>query len=232
MCKNTWCVYQHIAPNGKKYIGITQRNPEQRWQDGKGYKKQPYFYNAIQKYGWDTFIHQILLINLTQEQASLAEKLFIYYWKSNNRKFGYNLRSGGVNNSNHSYETRRKISQANKGRKFTKTHKENISKNHANVKKENHPLWGKHHSIKTREKISKNHSNVRGKNNPSYGKRGYKNKNSKEVVALDKNTEEIMMVFDSMNNAQRWTGINTGDISKCCQGKQNSAGGYKWRYTK
>ena len=40
----------HIAPNNKRYIGITKQNPIKRWLYGKGYQKQDYFYNAILKY--------------------------------------------------------------------------------------------------------------------------------------------------------------------------------------
>lgn len=43
-------VYMHIAPNNKKYIGITKQKPIKRWLYGKGYQKQGYFYNAILKY--------------------------------------------------------------------------------------------------------------------------------------------------------------------------------------
>lgn len=30
-------LYMHICPNGKKYVGITIQEPNQRWRDGKGY---------------------------------------------------------------------------------------------------------------------------------------------------------------------------------------------------
>ena len=39
-----WCVYVHIAPNGKKYVGITSQKPEKRWNHGEGYQRHPYFY--------------------------------------------------------------------------------------------------------------------------------------------------------------------------------------------
>jgi hypothetical protein len=36
---NNWKVYCHTFPNGKKYVGITKRSPEERWhKDGSGYK--------------------------------------------------------------------------------------------------------------------------------------------------------------------------------------------------
>lgn len=50
-CK-TYCVYKHVLPNNKIYIGITKQNPLLRWKNGHGYKHCNYFYNAILKYGW------------------------------------------------------------------------------------------------------------------------------------------------------------------------------------
>ena len=47
-----YIVYMHIFPNNKKYIGITSKTPNGRWEGGTGYNKirQPMMYNAIQKY--------------------------------------------------------------------------------------------------------------------------------------------------------------------------------------
>lgn len=49
-----WCVYMHINNvNRKKYIGITSQDPEDRWKNGKGYKSQTVFWNAVEKYGFN-----------------------------------------------------------------------------------------------------------------------------------------------------------------------------------
>ena len=32
-----YCVYKHIFPNNKVYIGVTCQKPEYRWRNGKGY---------------------------------------------------------------------------------------------------------------------------------------------------------------------------------------------------
>ena len=73
-----YTVYQHTNKiNNKVYIGITSRNPEERWGiDGNKYKSSPHFYSAIKKYGWENFDHDILADNLTREQACLKEKKF------------------------------------------------------------------------------------------------------------------------------------------------------------
>ena len=63
-----WCVYKHTnKTNGKVYIGKTCRKPEYRWNEGKGYIYQRHFWNAINKYGWDNFEHEILIKDLDAE---------------------------------------------------------------------------------------------------------------------------------------------------------------------
>ena len=48
---------------------------------------------------------------------------------------------------------------------------------------------------------------------------------NKEVVCID--TGEV---FSSIRQASRATGIDFSNISKCCNGKLKSAGGYHWQY--
>lgn len=70
---DNYIVYRHTSPNGKVYIGITSRKPEQRWKNVNGYKDSPKFYNAIKKYGWDNFKHEILFDGLNEITAKLIE---------------------------------------------------------------------------------------------------------------------------------------------------------------
>lgn len=90
-------VYVHINKiNGKRYYGITCQNINERWRNGKGYKnhknskKDTYFYNAINKYGWDNFTHEVLFDNLSKEEACLLEQCYISLYDTTNRNKGYN----------------------------------------------------------------------------------------------------------------------------------------------
>lgn len=90
----SFTVYKHTNKlNGKIYIGITSQEPNRRWQNGAGYYGT-YFYNAIKKYGWDNFDHEILLEGLEKEQAEEIETDLISKYASANRENGYNISLG------------------------------------------------------------------------------------------------------------------------------------------
>lgn len=110
-----WVVYAHKNKINKKiYIGITGQKPERRWRKGQGYKTSTYFYNAIQKYGWDNFEHIILQFDLTQQEAEEKEKYYIQKYNTLNDAYGYNIKKGGKLNKGLSKQGRKKISQSSK----------------------------------------------------------------------------------------------------------------------
>lgn len=106
-----YSVYKHETPSGKIYIGITKQKPANRWLNGKGYALQPYFYNAILKYGWSNIKHEVLFTGLTMEEAEAKEVELIAQYKSNIRAYGYNVERGGRVNKT-SDETREKLRKA------------------------------------------------------------------------------------------------------------------------
>ena len=90
-------VYVHLnKENGKAYVGITNRsNPQFRWGSaGQGYVKQPKFYNAIEKYGWDTFEHLIIIEGLSKSEALELETYYIKQY--NSIENGYNILLHGI----------------------------------------------------------------------------------------------------------------------------------------
>lgn len=112
--KAIYKLYIHVVPQNitlyqhdKYYVGITQQDTINRWgHQGHGYYGQP-FYNAINKYGWNSIQHYVISNLLTQEQAFELEIETIDYLNSSNRKYGYNIQlggSGGVDSNEHNVE--------------------------------------------------------------------------------------------------------------------------------
>lgn len=72
-----WSVYKHTIPDGKVYIGISSKDPVQRWNNGFGYQTQLKFFKEIVRYGWDNITHEIIETNLTETDARELEKTLI-----------------------------------------------------------------------------------------------------------------------------------------------------------
>ena len=177
--KNQYCIYMHIFPNGKRYIGQTCQKPERRWNNnGSGYLgkrkngqyKQPLIANAIKKYGWENIKHEILFDNLTHKEANRIEQVCMVLFKTQDRRFGYNINEGGEHGEDFhlSDDTKQKISKTLKelysdpknrpmlGRKVSETSKKRMSE--AQKKRfensDNHPMRGRHLSEETKKKMS------------------------------------------------------------------------------
>lgn len=97
---NSYCVYKHTNKNDHKvYIGMTN-NIKRRWRnDGIEYRpatgRKSRFWNAIQKYGWHAFDHEILVSGLTKEEAEKQERHYIELYHSQDKSKGYNIAAGG-----------------------------------------------------------------------------------------------------------------------------------------
>lgn len=124
-----WLVYVHwIELDGviKRYFGITHhQDPKKRWNNGLRYKphgrltksgqlRKPNdsrFYNAIKKYGWDNFTHEVLFEGLTKSEAEEKEIALIAQYETYKDSFGFNQDMGGSSHGKHSEETRKKIKE-------------------------------------------------------------------------------------------------------------------------
>lgn len=141
----TWTIYEHISPSGKIYVGITSMKPKARWENGAGYPKCKVFYQAIQKYGWDNIQHIIIATGLGEGTAKNMEKDLIAFNKA--KGISYNITDGGdgvlgipCNEFKKNLigslwrgkkipeNIRRHMSEGQKGKKCTDSHKENIRK--------------------------------------------------------------------------------------------------------
>lgn len=83
--------YLRIFPDGKVYVGCTNRTVEERaGKDGIQYAGQP-VYAAIQKFGWKNIATEILEIRDCDEDTAVAiEEGYIKEYQADNTDFGYN----------------------------------------------------------------------------------------------------------------------------------------------
>lgn len=129
-----------------------------------------------------------------------------------------NLRWCTQKENNNNPITRHRISQGLIGGKRTPKQKERMKAAQQKAK----PMLGKHHSQETLEKFKHRPSSMRGK----FGK---DNPNSKPVAMLDKD-DNIIRIFENSLFILKELGIDRGSICRCCNGKQKTAGGYRWEY--
>lgn len=227
-------VYKHTLPkevsgkdNDMVYIGITsQENPWNRWGIHKAhYEYNQHFSRAISKYSWENFLHEVLFIDLTKEEAEQKEIELIAYYNSTNDKFGYNKANGGSSVGKHTEETRNILSEKAKKR-FENP--------------ENNPMYGKHHSEEAKRKISekatgRGHSeeakqkmsNQRvGEKNAMYGQTHTQEAREKIAKALGHSVRciETGIIYPSEIEAKRQTGVDNTMIHRYLKGKASYAG--------
>lgn len=247
---NSYSVYCLTGPTGKLYIGITSQDPVKRWNNGNGYKNQPIF-DDIDKYGWNSFEHNIIFSGLSKSEAEEKERYLIDTHKTNNPLYGYNIYSGGFSGYKLGCETKMKISSSLSGKNnpnYGKSLPEKTRFKMSNSTKgtnnpmfglygSDHPAFGHKHSEELKQHLSETN---RGKNNPmhkvcftqdlrekwSKAKESFKTK----VVQIDKITDDIICIYPSISSASKDTSINSGSISNACSGKCKTAGGYRWEY--
>ena len=92
---SNYIVYEHIFPNGKKYIGVTN-DCDKRWSSGEGYRNNRRMWRDILKCGWDNIQHNILFERLSEKDAKYYEARLITEEKTYLSEFGYNRNKGCV----------------------------------------------------------------------------------------------------------------------------------------
>lgn len=116
----------YLATNlrtGLKYVGVTVMDLEKRKarhrSAGRPNKKGSYsrFQSALLEQGWETFAWAVLSICSSPEEMFAEEQRWIAELKTMDVAFGYNMTPGGGSTSPITEETRRKISAAAKARR-------------------------------------------------------------------------------------------------------------------
>lgn len=147
-------VYAAIFPNGKKYIGATSREMNDRVSDHKcAYTRiDNKFYRAIKKYGFENIEWREIKRCETMEKAFLSEVILIHRHKTN-KEGGYNTTIGG---------------EGNPGREYTIVNRENISK-----------AQKKRYEDAEQRALSKKYLHGWRKNNPEKVRSYYEKRNAK-----------------------------------------------------
>lgn len=203
-------IYQHINKiNNKRYIGQTNGTLERRSRNGFGYQDCPRFWNAIQKYGWDNFSHEIIEVVNSSELANEREKYWIAYYDTyNNEEKGYNMTPGGENYMTELWqnpEYREKMKKS-----FSESRKKLWSD-----KKLSEPILNK-----MLEGLNKAWSDEEWKKERISNMKGSKNSNSKSVINLDTG-----IIFSTIKEAAEWCNVKQqGGIGECCIGKRKTYG--------
>jgi group I intron endonuclease len=232
-------IYKITSPSGKIYIGQTTNFIKRKNYYKNGAKPyQVRIYNSLEKYGYDAhtieFIEDCLVENLNERERHWQEFYDVIGENGLNcRLTATNDKSGFLSESskhklsiakkkvvidgewrekfaydwsgkNHSEQTKRKMSESAKGKKKTSEHISKLPQNQKGYKPKPRS-----------EEFKLNQKLFNGK--------------SRAVSQYDKN-DILINQFISVAEAKRQTGIKT--INSVVLGKTNTAGGFKWKYTK
>jgi len=211
--------------------GIRKRLNEHRVHLIQNKHTNKYLQNSANKHGIDCFFGEILetVMNVNDLLTVEQKYLDLYY---DNQDTCYNMcpKAGSALGRKHSEETKRKISEAHKGKTVSQETRKKHSINAKNNKVQhfkkgkdnplwkagkNHPMYGKKHSKASKEKMSAS-------------SKGKPNLKSAKPVAQYNLLGELIAIFPSAAEAYRKTGIS--GIRGVTSGNRKTAGGYIWAY--
>lgn len=192
MSESNYCVYKHTSPSGKSYVGQTKNLISREYKHKSINSNCHAFSNAIKKYGWDNFTHEILKDNLTLNEANYWEKFYINSHVTLS-PHGYNLTTGG-DNRKVSEESRKKMSifQSNQSDETKRKRVESLKiANQSEETKRKRREAAKNISDETRLKISVS----------SMGRRPSEySKNLMRIAALNMTEEHKLKIKESKKN--------------------------------
>lgn len=200
--------------NGKRYIGQTKKDAEQRFREHVYSKRKFAMCLAIQKYGKENFEITILAHCNSLKEMNHREQYYIRLFNTLSPS-GYNLRSGG-SVSPITEDAKKKISFANKGKSYphTKESKQKISLANSNR------VW----KTESKNKLSIQRMNKKTKPHSVYTKNlmsKAQNKNKVKILCIQNNT-----VYESVKKASRELNLNKSHIFSILAGTRNHTKGY------
>lgn len=249
-----------LKANNIYYIGSGKKNRPSHHKSYLKRKKHDnsYMQNVVNKHGIKIF-YFCPLIQIPLEYIKFRDQIENSYIKLfDTYNNGYNLcefadspKLGRIV----TVETRKKISMANMGRISHNKGKKLSEKTKQKIRK---ARLGTKHSIEAKQRMSKIRKDKKvwtGDNNPSiknpkkgvdspnFGKKHNKKRNvligqkmktwhvnNKHPLAKRVLCIETHIVYDSAKKATQSMGLRGNDVSKVCNGKAKTCGGFHWKY--
>lgn len=237
--------------SNKIYIGksvhLHARMRSHKWS--KKSKESSHIINAIKKYGWESFDIEILLEfdNIDNNVLLFLESSIIYFYNSTDRTIGYNILkySSDWTGRKHSKETKEKLSRLGKerfknkpgfnlGKKASIETRQKISKAGMGRTPWNIGIpWTTEHKeklsiIKIGTKLSQKTKNKMSES----AKKTDKTYLKKKVKQIDKNSGEIIKIWNSISDASCFysknkTNCGVSMITSVCLKKPDKRGYFK-----
>lgn len=213
-------IYKYTSPSGKSYIGQTVQSLFDRaGHNGKNYLGCKYFWSAIQKYGWENFIVEILG-EFPAEELNYQESKFIEIFNTLAPN-GYNIQFGSVRDY---HKNRKRIYQydgetgllirAWDGQKQASDFfNVSISSINSCLNGTNKTCCGYYWSFQLLEKYP-----IKEKLD-----------NTKKTVYMCDINNNILKTFKSIAEAAKYVKGERSPIKKCCRNELKTAYGYKWK---
>lgn len=221
--------------NGKCYIGQSV-DIYARWVDHKTPSKRTrgtVLGRALSKYGCENF-ELIILEECPEEKLDEREMYYIAKYKP-----AYNMNGGGKGNKGHrvSPEVKKRLSLIAKQQWQAKTEEERQRIITHNLKG---PKKGHVVREETRQKLrlsakrqfanGMSDEHKRKISQALKGREKHYIARKAPVEQIDKETGEVIKVYSTTKEAAQAIGITPTNITAVCRGRQQTAGGYKWRY--
>lgn len=238
-----WSVYKHTSPSNKVYIGIA-KNVKHRWRSkGNGYKGSTRIWGAIQKYGWDNFLHEIIATGLSRDEACEMEIELIKKYNSTDPSCGYNLESGGQH-STLSPESIEKLRKSQMGHSVSDEVRAVLSESRSIpiICIETKEVFKS--SLDAAEKMGLCYSSVakaaKGKQDTCGGFHfavlsDYQSGNIRKFIPAPSVYRKVRCVttnevFDNISEASRKTGLSRRGISYACNRTHKQCGKMQWEF--
>ena len=212
-------IYKITSPSRKVYIGqSTDINNRWKYYLKVKCKDQPRLYNSLKKHGPENHIFEVIeecLVEQLDEREIFHKQQFINEFGWSKTLFCHLIDGKGGYKSD---ETKRKMSESNKGKKHSIETCLKISIS----------LMGRIESEETKKLKSKNNIGVsRGKGIP---------KSKEHILKTSKSLRKPILQYDLQGNfIKEWEGrievkkILNLDVNSCINKKAKTSGGYIWR---